>query len=513
MAQLVIPPRTPRPSHRDLSSPPPSDQATPSQRRFATVLWAAVSALILTYLAAFTLSAVIRLPRPVEYMYGESIVLEIARRVGHGEPLYPAPDRLPLTVTAYTPLYYLLVGTLQRVFGESYVPGRLLSLASTLGAAGALAWSIRRVSGCWRSGLLAAGLFLTQNMTATLWAPLHRVDLLALCFTLVGLALATAGRPGAAILPLLLAVLTKQTYFVAPLAVGAALWPDRRAVLGFALPFAAGLALAIAAVQVLSGGWFLWHAVVANINPFDLEYLWAIVGQFLQFNALPLLAAAGLFALPTRPRERLWRLYFLGSLLMLPSLGKVGASSNYWLELTAATAALVAVLATRLPFRAGERAAFSRAGLAVLLLCSLLVTMPGYQAVVGEALHVLPAGGTGAIKAQADAAPFVAAQSGAVLTDEPGLAVAAGVPVNFEFRIFQLLADGGLWDERPILEAIESRHFDLVVVTRSLDGSPVGGDIRWSTRVRDALRDHYDPAGQRDGYHLYLPRRAAAAAP
>ena len=59
------------------------------------------------------------------------------------------------------------------------------------GTMATLAWPL---TSRWSVGLLAAGFFLTQNLTALLWAPLHRVDPLALGLTLLGLALATAGN-------------------------------------------------------------------------------------------------------------------------------------------------------------------------------------------------------------------------------------------------------------------------------------------------------------------------------
>ena len=38
------------------------------------------------------------------------------------------------------------------------------------------------------------------------------------------------------------------------------------------------------------------------------------MGSFLQYNGLPVLAALASLSLPAAPGERLWRLYFLGSL-------------------------------------------------------------------------------------------------------------------------------------------------------------------------------------------------------
>ena len=472
-------------------------------RPAGAALWVAVGSLIVAYLGAFGLSAWARLPFPAEFSYGESIVLAGARRVARGEPLYPPPDQLPLIVSAYMPLYYLLVGGLQRLFGDGYAVGRAVSLASTLGSAALLSWSVGRVSGCRRGGLLAGGLFLTQNMTVTLWGPLHRVDTLALCLTLGGLALATAGRPRAAAVPLVLALLTKQSYVVAPIAIFLDLWPRRRSALAFGALAAAGLVVSIGLSQALSGGWLLWYTTLANANAFKLSYLEDQLGRLLQFNALPLLAAGALFLLPTRPSERLWRLYFIGTLLTLPGIGKVGASSNYWLELTAAISAMIGLLAVRLAAEPGPRAAWARAGLAGALLGALVVVMPGYRSVVGEALVVLPSGGAGSVRAQLELGPVVATEPGELLTDDPGLAVAAGKPILFEFVIFRLLAEDGLWDERPILEAIAERRFGLVALRAPLDAPLL--ETEFTAGVRDALRASYVPDGQVADHWLYRP--------
>jgi hypothetical protein len=470
----------------------------------AAVAWAVAAALIVAYLVVFAASAAARLRLPVELMYGEAVVLAISRRIALGEPLYPAPDHAPLLVTAYGPVYYLLVGELQRLFGDGYATGRVVSLIATLAAAATLAWSVRQVGGRWFGGLLAAGLFLTQNMTALLWAPLHRVDPLALCLTLGGVALATAGRIRLAALLLVLAALTKQSYLVAPLAVLASLWPNRRAMLWFGGLFVLGLGGAVAVCSALSGGWFLWHTVVANANPYDETYLWIMIGSFVHFNGLLLLAAAALFGLRSLPADRSWRRYFL--LLLLPTVagfGKLGASSNYWLELTAATAALIGILADRLAACPRARTILAEPGLALMVLGALLVPIPGYQAVVREAWEVLPAGGSAQHRARTALAARLAGEPGELLTDDPDLAVAAGRPVLFEFTIFELLADQGIWDERPIVDAIQARCFGLVILSTPLDAP--GEQVRWSAGVGRAIGSAYAPAGQQYGYWLYRP--------
>jgi hypothetical protein len=105
-----------------------------------------------------------------------------------------------------------------------------------------------------------------------------------------------------------------------------------------------------------------------------------------------------------------------------------------------------------------------------------------------------------------DLVHMIADEPGAVLTDDPGLAVEAGKRVEFEFVVFTILAAQGVWHEQPILDAIGARQFGLVVLIESLD-EPLRPLIsaRYSENVRAALRAAYAPAGQRSGYWLYRP--------
>jgi hypothetical protein len=472
-------------------------------------LWTATAGLMVVYLAAAGLSTFERVRNGAEFLYGEAIVLDEVRRIGLGQPLYSAPTALPLTVTAYTPVYYFLVGWLQQLTGDhGYTVGRLVSVAAVLVSAGLLAWSVHRVAGGrWYIGLLAAGFFLTQNLTVLLWAPVNRVDPLALCFTLAGLALATSRRTTLAALPLALAVLTKQSYLAAPLCVLVTLWPRRRSILALGAVFLAGVLACLAVGAWLTDGALLWHTVVANANPLDFQYFAAMLGAFLQFNALPLVAATALFGVSARAPERLWRAYFLVSgLEALATIGKLGASSNYWLELTAATAVLIGILAARLTEAADARAPFTSTGLAGVVLASLLICVPAYQATVAQALELRVSGATGGITPQLEVAPLVAAEPGAVLTDDPGLALLAGKRVEFEFVIFTILAAQGVWDETPILDAIKAKQFGLVVLEESLDEPPRPLiSARFTERVRTALQAAYTPAGQQAGYWFYRP--------
>jgi hypothetical protein len=475
----------------------------------AGFVWAATAGLIGMYLVVLGFSFYERIRDPTERLYGESIVLDETHRLAAGQPLYAPPTGLPLTVTAYPPAYYLAVGMLEQMSGDTgYGVGRIVSVAAVVGSGLLITWSVRRVTERWAAGLLASGLFVTQNLTVLLWGPTHRVDMLALCFTLAGLAFATGGRTTLAALPLALAVMTKQSYLAAPLSVVIALWPRGRATATFAALFVGSLLLAIGIGSWLTGSELLWHTVVANANPLDFDYFTTMLGAFAQFNALPLVAGAALFGLPARPAERLWRVYFVVSgLIALATVGKVGASSNYWLELTAATSALIGLLAARVAEVPGPGAAFTSAGLASLLLASLLICLPAYQATMNETVAMAAGDSVPDHAQRVQAAALVAQEPGSVLTDDPDLALLAHKRVEFEL-IFTLLALQGIWDEGPILSAIHSRQFSVVVLQQPLDAPPPARPIlsgRFTDSVNTALQDAYAPAGQASGYWWYRP--------
>lgn len=480
-------------------------------------LWVLVGGLMAMYLVLFAIGAAGRLARPAdEFTYGESWLLDGARRVARGEGLYAPADQIPLMHIAYTPLYYVLVGGLQRLLGETgYTVGRVVSLVATLVGAGALAWSLKHLTTRWSIGLLAAGFFLTQNLTALLWAPLHRVDALALSLTLLGLACATGGRVSLAAVVFVLAIFTKQTFVVGPIAVAIALWPGRAQLLRFALIVVGSCIVAVGIAQWLTGGWFLWHTVAANTNEPDLVTFAALMGSFLQYNGVPLTAALVALTLPSSPGERLWRIYFVGSLATLPALAKLGASSNYWLELSAAMAALLALASYRLAARPTARLIAP-----AVIAGSLWIAIPGYQAgaVEGAALAtdlLQPSSsrylslvgdgdyGAGPLRVDTRLVDMIANEPGELLTDNSGLAVAAGKRIEFEFQIFQLLNAEGHWSEQPILDAVAARRFSLVALMHPLDG-PVDGP-RWTPALRATLRRAYVPAGDMAGFWLYRP--------
>jgi hypothetical protein len=152
---------------------------------------------------------------------------------------------------------------------------------------------------------------------------------------------------------------------------------------------------------------------------------------------------------------------------------------------------------------------------------ALFIAIPGYQAGAVENaanfndlvqsgsaqyLSLVGDGEYNAAPLRVDArfVDMVAHEPGELLTDNSGLAVAAGKRIEFEFQIFQLLNAEGHWSEQPILDAVATRRFALVALMHPLDG-PTNGP-RWTPALRQALQRAYLPAGEMSGFWLYRPR-------
>ena len=153
---------------------------------------------------------------------------------------------------------------------------------------------------------------------------------------------------------------------------------------------------------------------------------------------------------------------------------------------------------------------------------ALFIAIPGCQAgavegaanavdlvhsTTGDYLSLIGDGDYGAAPLRVDArfVDQVAHEPGELLTDNSGLAVAAGKRIEFEFQIFQLLNAEGHWPEQPILDAVATRRFSLVALMHPLDGAV--DSPRWTPALRAALQSAYVPAGEMAGFWLYRPRR------
>ena len=354
------------------------------QRLASLSLWAAQLALILVttaYLLYFAdhVRQLLSFAYPLDY--GEGPLLAQVTALRAGVPiwrLYADPTAPPYLIVNYPPLYLLLTAALAPLTGAILTAGRLISLVAALGSVTAIArLTHHRTKFGERSRVhLLALLFLTVPIVRE-WAVLMRVDLLGVCLGLWALVVLTRTpqitpkRAASAGLLLAACLLTKPSLIAAP---GAALlwllWQTLRAPAATRrIPLRATLSLvattgltgglAFGLLQWASGGWFALHVVAANANRWEAPLA---SGFWTQQFALrwPLLLAvliSTVWAIWVRQGERLLLpgLYTLLGAVTAAGVGKVGAYSNYFLELYAGLIWLVACGAELVPPTADRR--------------------------------------------------------------------------------------------------------------------------------------------------------------
>jgi hypothetical protein len=251
---------------------------------FPRVLYGVLVAAAAAYVAAFVIAALFRLTFPFPLEITESAALEQLRRIQDGQPLYVEPtlQHVPLI---YGPAYFYVSALLAVVTGSSYLPLRLVSLLASLGSLVLVGDIVRRETGKWTAGLIAAGLFAATYPLGQTAFDLGRVDALFLAIVLASLYLAyfevQQQRPRQLVLALSgalmgLAALTKAP--IAGLPIAGALFVylllmRPRSVIAFVLGLCACLGIGILLLQLQSGTWatwFLWdlprmHALRDNL--------------------------------------------------------------------------------------------------------------------------------------------------------------------------------------------------------------------------------------------------------
>lgn len=467
---------------------------------------------------------------PYALDYGEAPLLDQTQRLAHGQNIYRADLQLPpYTIANYPPLYMLMQTPLAWLLGPAFWYGRLLSWLAMIGAAIFVGLILRTLTGD-RLAALIGGLTLLALPYTRYWAPLYRIDSLALCLSLAALWVVvryfpfaeddphtdrslpgdrSGNRVGqsawatvAVALLLVAAVYTRQSYgLAAPLAAFVWLWSNGRRPQALALAglvAALGLSLFVL-LNIVTGGGFYFNIVTANINEVKLALLQQYLGELLTFMLVPVLITV-LFVLRVgiaKSRPRAWRLllpYIVGAALSGLTIGKVGSNINYLLEFCAAMSFAVGAMV------AWQRhLALNRRLLMLGLALQLFVLLPGmsYQLF-----------GQFRLDSHADMARIaerIRSSDGPVLADEDlGQMVLAGRPLLFQpFELTQL-ARAGKWDQTPLLAAIERQEYALILIFR-FPGLSLDRD-RWSDEMLAAIDRHYTAAEEIGYTVVYRPQ-------
>ena len=334
------------------------EQATASTNRWPGRALQAlrVSAFVLVLAHIITVAAVIasRIGYLYELEWMEGGMLDHVGRLLEGKALYVAPS-LDFVPFLYPPLYYGLSALVAKLIGLSFLPLRLVSLASSIFCG----WLIYRFASSEEgreAGWLAAGLFAATFLIGGAWFDLARVDMLFLALLLAAFSTVkdrpTAGRYALAGLLLGLAFLTKQTALVAAAPfVGYALWRDKLKALSMPV---VGIAIAGGVLFMLhqaSSGWSSFYIfelprghgwLFSNLVSFWTADLLGVLGIAV------IVAVAGILGMP--PGKRTWWLFVVAGVGGAAFLSRLhdGGYVNVLIPLYAVGAVFFGIGAVRL---------------------------------------------------------------------------------------------------------------------------------------------------------------------
>ncbi len=423
-------------------------------------------------LARFLEKAFAYLHSPFSRDYGEGCVLMMVQLLDERGSYFVSLRDYPFVHGNYPPLFIALVWPFYRLFGPSLFVPRLLSFLAAMGLL-VVVYAIARRLGLSRApSLVVTGVAFSPWFFQT-WAPLARVDMLALLLSLAGLLAFVRGARAASVFPFFwLAFFTKQNALLAPAAVlcDIAASGDRRRVLRAALGFAVPLAVLFGAADLLTSGELFRHLVTYTAAA---VYQWDRMGgsyvEYLRVSwPLLVMAAAGWRSLIAAP-GRLFLIYWILNVAGLATIAKAGAAQNYFIEPWLATVLLAAAALPGIERRWPRPA---------LLRTAALLVAAATAHYTSNWAHRLP----GAIRHPERAQDFeklwatVRAAEGRILSENLAVLVLHGKQVLVEPHGIQLLVRTGVFDPHRIVRDCEAGSFDLVIAEYRLDETPGVGE-------------------------------------
>jgi len=233
---------------------------------------------------------------------------------------------------------------------------------------------------------------------------------------------------------------------------------------------------------------------VAN-HPWTFDWWAARLGELLpMFGLIVPVGLAGIVrpATPALPRRLVLSYGVAAAFVLLYSIGRIGSSNNYYLELVAISALLAGVGLQWLR-ELGSLPADILKGVVILALAPLAIQTA--QA-LNTAQHGLTLAGADDRKLQALASPTrgpVLSENGYVALDGPN------PPALLDPFFFSLLAEVHRWDPQPLRDMVANRYFKSIVLRL-----PIEDDRMLPAEIMSAIAANYQFSARQGLYYVYV---------
>jgi hypothetical protein len=421
---------------------------------------------------------------PYESTRPETFILNGARQVADGLPLYLPLGEEPYVVNVYNPLTYLPAGLYTRWFGTdldgTLFLGRVTSYVASLLLLLLLAGFVWHRERDWKAALLLALAIPFWHWPTLTDFYRFRPESPALFFTFGGVAAffsATRYRLPLSAVLFFVALLFKQSFISAPIAVAVtlAVRRDLRGLLAFGLPLGGLLVLFFLTMFLATGRAHFDNTILSmavnEVHPVE-RFLHGYLKQVAASFWGPILALPAALCLTGRSRKYgLLLVYFCVCLVWtFYSAGKDGASVNYYSELAILSLVIISI-SLGIQTRDGP--------LPRLLVLIVLCTNVFATTLRGESI------GSSGIRVRApDIARELARYEtlpGRKLITHEGIAVRAGEVVGLDWYLLTRLKEAGLLSLEPVFRRLSEGHYDTVVLDRR---AWTGPQERWLAALR-----------------------------
>lgn len=479
--------------------------------RLSQALWFVVVLGLLVYLGLALWIAWNGIFFPFQLDYGEGDALLFTHQLALGQPIYLGLETGTYATSNYPPLAFLLAVPGRALFGDNFIFGRWLDFAAAILVA-AFIFRFVQAEAKSRFAALLATLFFLGSTFVYHWIPLFRVDLIGLAFTVAGIFCVwrweksasgarssgrrTNGYLVFAVLFFLAALYSKHSLLFAPAAAALAIFlKDRRAGVLFALGLGiSGGAIFLALNQLTNGGWS-FGILTANATVWRPEIFGGLMlSFFLTYGVLIVIAAWVWIA---RVRSRQWgvlEVYAPAALLSLALAGREGAWENYFLE--AITVVCVFAGFGMAAWRQHQGAI--QWALPLVLLLQLALFCNDHDPRIAMRLFDEVRAGN------AHAAPLVRAAQGPLVSEDMGLLIMNGKPVDYYSFPYSTLARAGLWDQHWEIENLRAGKFPLVILFQGTR-EDVDNLRNFTHAFASALDYGYDRTSEDAHYAIYTP--------
>lgn len=455
-----------------------------------------VMAGLIIYALFYFFQSFIIITFPYQISYPEGSILNQSHLISKGESIYKGINEYPYLVTNYPPLYPLLCAPFMKLFGISFVYGRLITFLASI----FISWIIFIILKNETSREIAAmsALFFIASSYIYKNTPFFRVDILGLFFSLMGIYLFL--KTDKLIIPIIFfiaALYTKQTFISAPMALAIYLFlTNKKRAFNFTILMALSSIAIFFLINLYARGEFYRHNFLYNMNIFIFKQLAKYYTWFLQNHAILILfSLIFLFLPPAEKKHYVFLIYFIISAVVALSVGKIGANMNYFFETIMVSCILTGLTIQRLKEIIRDEKMYE-----IFLNCALLVQLVLF-------LHMPfltePTATKTDLKNAQALFEVVRNTDGKVISEDTGVLVMNNKPVLFMPFEFTQLANQKIWDQTGFINDIKDRQFSLIIL--SFDVHCQIDEERLTPEMAEAIRENYYIKQVIGEYFLYYP--------